>query len=1072
MKQFYVFCLTLFSALGMAQAPQGINYQGVLRDNNGAALGSRTVSIKFEIFEGTLTSPVFTETQSNIATNALGLFSTQIGLIQSSSFAAINWGAASHSLQVSVDMSGGSAFVVFGNKQEILSVPYALYANSIPASYNATSNVLSIGSNNSFTLATPAASNPTITGAGINTVTSSGNSFTVDAVTPSITAAGSATVTGSYPSFTIASPVLGSTPTFTAVGAATVSAGPNYTLGVPVTSLSGTGSASVSGTFPNFTVNVPAVGLSGAGITTVSAGPNYVVGTPSPSFTSAGPSSITGVYPNLTISSPVTPSVGAVGIATVSAGPNYVVGVQSPSFTSAGPSSITGVYPNLTITSPQTPTVSAAGIASVSAGPNYVVGVQSPSFTSVGPSSITGVYPNLTLTSPVTPTVSAAGIATVSAGPNYVVGVQSPSFTSAGPSSITGVYPNLTLNSPVTPTVSAAGIATVSAGPNYNVGVQSPSYTSVGPSSITGVYPNLTLTSPVTPSVSAAGIATVSAGPNYNVGVQSPTYTAVGPTSITGVYPNLTITSPVPITPSISGAGIAVVSPTTGNAFTVTVVQPTFAYSNTTGSLTSGTSSAYITPTLFFSNGILSSGPASNSVSVRSGTNALWSTLGNAATNATLNFIGTTDNIPLNFRVNNQKSGGIDHLLENTFFGYQSGLSNTTGNANSAFGTGALSTNTAGAYNVAVGYLAMNANTSGVFNNAFGAGALINNTTGNNNSAFGYEALHDNITGNTNTGIGMYALRSNTAGIQNAGFGSSALYSNLSGSFNTAIGHGALNDHSTGDGNVALGYAAGGSNVSGTGNLFLGFTAGFYETGSNKLYISNSTTSVSPLIFGDFATGNIAIGTTSANAPLQFANGIQNRKVVLWDNSNNDHQFYGFGINNSTLRYQVDVTGSDHVFYAGTSSSTSNELFRIKGNGMIKMGSETVGQAPFYPSGGMVIRRLYTTTTLIGQVVAATDIMTLERDGTNGGWRINRTGGSGDEVCNCQGVTNTGAPLNKALNNLPGGVTQVYTNAENVVYFHCIFGDPYAASHITEVTLTRQFADWFWMGTVISTFNH
>lgn len=83
--------------------------------------------------------------------------------------------------------------------------------------------------------------------------------------------------------------------------------------------------------------------------------------------------------------------------------------------------------------------------------------------------------------------------------------------------------------------------------------------------------------------------------------------------------------------------------------------------------------------------------------------------------------------------------------------------------------------------------------------------------------------------------------------------------------------------------------------------------------------------------------GNVGIGTTTANAPLQFSStsGV-NRKIVLYEESNNNHQFYGFGINDGILRYQT-TGGGDHVFYSATSASTSKELMRVKSDGNMKV---------------------------------------------------------------------------------------------------------------------------------------
>lgn len=86
-------------------------------------------------------------------------------------------------------------------------------------------------------------------------------------------------------------------------------------------------------------------------------------------------------------------------------------------------------------------------------------------------------------------------------------------------------------------------------------------------------------------------------------------------------------------------------------------------------------------------------------------------------------------------------------------------------------------------------------------------------------------------------------------------------------------------------------------------------------------------------------TDRIGIGTNTPNAPLQFSNSAVNRKIVLYDTNNNDHQYYGLGINGGTLRYQTDALGADHVFFAGVNSTSSNELMRIKGTGNVGIGT-------------------------------------------------------------------------------------------------------------------------------------
>ena len=71
------------------------------------------------------------------------------------------------------------------------------------------------------------------------------------------------------------------------------------------------------------------------------------------------------------------------------------------------------------------------------------------------------------------------------------------------------------------------------------------------------------------------------------------------------------------------------------------------------------------------------------------------------------------------------------------------------------------------------------------------------------------------------------------------------------------MGTDALSSNTTGSNNTASGYQAGFSNLTGSNNVFIGHQAGYNETGSNKLYISNSATQD---LLSDFSTGYISLG--------------------------------------------------------------------------------------------------------------------------------------------------------------------------------------------------------------------
>src|SRR3546814_13413391 len=106
-----------------------------------------------------------------------------------------------------------------------------------------------------------------------------------------------------------------------------------------------------------------------------------------------------------------------------------------------------------------------------------------------------------------------------------------------------------------------------------------------------------------------------------------------------------------------------------------------------------------------------------------------WALTGNAGTDPLGNFIGTTDNNALNFRVNNEPSGLITST-GSTALGYKTLASTTTGGRNTAMGWQALLTNSTGSNNTATGVTALQNNTAGAYNTAAGGGSMDKNETG------------------------------------------------------------------------------------------------------------------------------------------------------------------------------------------------------------------------------------------------------------------------------------------------------------------------------------------------------
>ncbi len=125
---------TLLSLNLMAQAPQKMSYQAVIRNSSDALVSNQQISMRVSILKDSENgTSVYSETHT-ATTNQNGLIAIAIGggNLLSGDFSKINWESGIYFIKTETDIKGGTNYSVTGTSQ-MLSVPYALYAlNSQP----------------------------------------------------------------------------------------------------------------------------------------------------------------------------------------------------------------------------------------------------------------------------------------------------------------------------------------------------------------------------------------------------------------------------------------------------------------------------------------------------------------------------------------------------------------------------------------------------------------------------------------------------------------------------------------------------------------------------------------------------------------------------------------------------------------------------------------------------------------------------------------------------------------------------------------------------------------------------
>lgn len=258
-----------------------------------------------------------------------------------------------------------------------------------------------------------------------------------------------------------------------------------------------------------------------------------------------------------------------------------------------------------------------------------------------------------------------------------------------------------------------------------------------------------------------------------------------------------------------------------------------------------------------------------------------------------------------NFSLGYYNFGNSDSCSYNVAIGYRACRYNE-GNYNIGIGYDALYQSTSARnnaiHNIGVGYQSLYSIQHGANNIAIGANSLRSATDGSNNVSVGYNSGYSTTTAIGNIYIGKQTGYSNISGVKNVFIGDSAGYystgnnntylgnftgrgaSSSPGSVsNVGIGSGVMDDITSAHENTVIGYNAGGALTTGSHNVLIGYNAGStLTTADSVLYISNS--SGIPLIYGNFSTARIGLGTTSPLAKLDIKTSLDTLPAIVVKN--------------------------------------------------------------------------------------------------------------------------------------------------------------------------------------------
>ena len=130
-KNILFLALLLLSTTSFGQAPDGINYQAVIRNLSGNLVANNTIALRIQVKQTSASGTIVFQERHSVTTSAQGLVNLVIGqgTLLGGNFSTINWAAGPYFVSLGVSFTNGTNYSDYGS-QQLMSVPYALYAKN------------------------------------------------------------------------------------------------------------------------------------------------------------------------------------------------------------------------------------------------------------------------------------------------------------------------------------------------------------------------------------------------------------------------------------------------------------------------------------------------------------------------------------------------------------------------------------------------------------------------------------------------------------------------------------------------------------------------------------------------------------------------------------------------------------------------------------------------------------------------------------------------------------------------------------------------------------------------------